>query len=80
MLVLNMDEGYILSNRFRRVIFDGLASGETDIDMITKKHRIVPRVAKKIVDEFISEGIIKKEGKKYILTEEGEKLAEEIRG
>jgi len=75
-----MDEGYILSNKFRRVIFDGLASGETDLNMIAKKHRIVTNVAKKIIDEFISGGIIEKKGLKYILTKEGEKLAENIRG
>jgi predicted transcriptional regulator len=73
-----MDEGYILSNKFRRVIFDGLASGETDLNMITKKHRIVPSVAKKIIDEFISEGIIQKKGLKYTLTKEGQKLAGNI--
>jgi len=75
-----MDEGYILSNKFRRVIFDGIASGETDLNMIAKKHRIVTNVAKKIIDEFISGGIIEKKGFKYILTKEGEKLAENIRG
>jgi predicted transcriptional regulator len=80
MLVLIMDEGYILSNKFRRVIFDGLMSGETDIDMIAKKHRIIPNVAKKIIDDLISGGIIEKKGIKYILTKDGEKLAENIRG
>jgi len=75
-----MDEGYILSNKYRRVIFDGLACGETDLNMITKKHRIVPNVAKKIINDFISEGIIEKKGFRYILTKEGKKLAENIRG
>jgi predicted transcriptional regulator len=75
-----MDEGYILSNKFRRMIFDGLASGETDLNMIAKKHRIVINVAKKIIDDFISGGIIEKKGLKYVLTKEGEKLAENIRG
>ncbi len=73
-----MDEGYILSNKFRRVIFDGLASGETDLKLIAKKHRIVPNVAKKIIDEFLSEGIIEKKGVNYILTKEGKKLAGNI--
>ncbi len=75
-----MDEGYILSNKFRRIIFDGLASGDTDLNMIAKKHRIVINVAEKIIDDFISEGIIEKKGLKYVLTKEGEKLAENIRG
>jgi predicted transcriptional regulator len=75
-----MDEGYIFSNKFRRVIFDQLASGETDIDKIAKKHRIIRNVAIKVADDFISGGILEKKGNKYILTKEGEKLAVSIRG
>lgn len=75
-----MDEGYILSNKFRRVIFDGIASGETNLDRIAKKHRIIRNIAIKVVDDFINGGILEKKGNKYILTKEGEKLAESIRG
>ncbi|MDH7507723.1 MAG: hypothetical protein QHH15_08085 [Candidatus Thermoplasmatota archaeon] len=71
-----MDEGFILSNRFRRIIFDGFASGETDLNAIIKKQRIVPNVAKKIIDEFISGGIIEKKGLTYTLTKKGKKIAE----
>ena len=80
MLVLNMDEGYILSNKFRRTIFDSFASGETDINFIVKKHRIIPSVAKKVVDDFISGGILEKKGNRYHLTEEGERLVKIIMG
>ncbi|UCF50670.1 MAG: hypothetical protein JSU91_04095 [Thermoplasmatales archaeon] len=75
-----MDEGYILSNKFRRAIFDGFASGETNLIVITKKHRIILNVAKRIVDDFIKGGILEKKGNRYILTKEGEKLAKIIRG
>ena len=75
-----MEEGYILSNKFRRAIFDGLASGESNLDLIAKKHRIILNVAKRVVDDFISGGILEKKGNKYTLTEEGKKLAKIIRG
>lgn len=75
-----MDEGYILSNKFRRAIFDGFASGETNLNIIIKKNRIIPMVANKIIDEFISGGIIEKKGNRFILTKEGNKLASTIRG
>ena len=75
-----MDEGYILSNKFRRVIFDGLSSGETNLNVIVKKNRIIPMIAQKIIDDFISNGIIEKKGNRYILTKEGDKLAAQIRG
>ena len=80
MLVKSMDEGYILSNKFRRTIFDGLASGETNIDRIAKKHRIIRSVAMRVIDDFINGGILEKKNNRYILTEEGKKLAETIRG
>lgn len=75
-----MDEGYILSNKFRRAIFDGIAAGESNIDMIAKKHRIIRNVAKKVADDFIDGGILEKKGNRYILTKEGKKLASTIRG
>jgi len=80
MLVKIMDEGYIISNKFRRTIFDGLALGETDIKVIAKKHRIIFNVAKRIAEDFINGGLLEKKGNRYILTKEGEKLAANIRG
>ena len=70
-----MDEGYILSNKYRRAVFEGLASGETNIDIIAKKHRIIPSIAKKIADDLASGGILEKKGNRYILTKDGKKLA-----
>jgi len=75
-----MDEGFIISNKYRRSIFDELASGETDINRIAKKHRIIIKVAVRVVNDFINGEILEKKGNRYILTEEGEKLATRIRG
>jgi len=68
-----MDEGFILANKFRRVIFDELVSGETDIKRITKKNRMIPRVAQRIIDEFVTGGIVEKKGNMYVFTTEGKK-------
>jgi len=73
-----MDEGFILANKFRRVIFDELVAGEGDIRRIAKKNRLIPRVAQRIIDEFISGGIVEKKGNAYVFTEEGEKLVATI--
>lgn len=75
-----MEEGYILSNKFRRAIFDGFASGETNLNIISKKHRIIFSVANRIAEDFINGGILEKKGNKFLLTKEGEKLAKTIRG
>ena len=73
-----MDEGYILANKFRRVIFDELVAGESDLRRIAKKNRIIPRVAQRTMDEFVDGGIVEKQGTRYVFTEEGKKLAETI--
>jgi predicted transcriptional regulator len=75
-----MDEGFILSNKFRRAVFAELVSGETDIERIAKKHHIIRNVAMRIADDFIREEIIEKKGNRYFLTNDGEKLAANIRG
>jgi len=75
-----MDEGFILSNKYRRSIFDELASGENDINRIAKKHRIILQVALRVVNDFIKGDILEKKGNRYILTDKGEKLATSIRG
>ena len=75
-----MDEGFILSNKFRRAIFDGFASGETNIERIAKKHRIIHSVTIRVADDFINGGILEKKGNRYALTKEGEKIAANIRG
>jgi len=73
-----MDEGYILSNKFRKAVFYGFARGESDIRLISKKHRIIPRIANKILNDFIENDIIEKKDNKYVLTKKGEKIAEII--
>ena len=73
-----MDEGYILSNKYRRVIFDDLTSGETNLDRMAKKHHIVRRVVQRVIDEFMNSGIIEKKENTYILTEKGKKIAQNI--
>jgi len=73
-----MDEGFILSNKFRRAIFDELVSGETNIKRIAKKHHIIHMVAQKVANDFITGGIVEKKGNTYHLTKEGEKLATRV--
>jgi len=69
-----MDEGYILSNKYRKIIFDAFASGETDIEGIAKKHRIIRAVAQRILREFLDTGILEQNGNTYRFTPAGEKL------
>jgi predicted transcriptional regulator len=73
-----VDEGYILANKFRRAIFDELVSGEHDIRHIAKKHRIIMRVAQKIVDDLEAQGLVTHQGPFYSFTEDGQKLVDSM--
>ena len=53
-------------------------SGEKNLKYIAKKHRIIYNVADKIVQDFIKQGIVEKKPEGFILTKDGEKLAERI--
>ncbi|HEC94385.1 MAG TPA: hypothetical protein ENI45_00280 [Thermoplasmatales archaeon] len=74
-----MEEGFILSNKFRRAVFTEIVSGEHDIMMISKKHHIPLPIAQKTVKELLSAGVIKEENNQYLLTREGEKAADRIK-
>ena len=75
---MTIDEGFILSNKYRRAIFDDLNSGENNVLRIAKKHRIIKTVAQWVIDNFVKEGIVEKKGSRYVFTKEGQKLAETI--
>jgi len=75
---MTIDEGFILSNKYRRAVFEELASGEKNIVRIAKKHRIIKTVAQRVVDSFVEGGIVEKQGNNYVFTEDGEKLVESI--
>ena len=55
-----------------------MSSGETNLERITKKHHIVPVVAKRVVDDFINGEILEQKGNRYVFTKKGEKLVESI--
>ncbi len=74
-----MEEGFILSNKFRKMIFDDIASGEKDVESISKRNHIPLKVVREIVDELIGAGVIEKKEDGYYLTKDGEKLAEKLR-
>ena len=70
-----MDEGYILANKYRKLIFEALNSGQTNIEFIAKKHRIVRSIATKIINDLEKQQLVEKNHNKYILTDKGKKIA-----
>ena len=70
-----MEEGFILSNKFRRAVFTEIVAGEHDVVRISKKHRIPLAITEKTVKELVDAGVVKEENNRYTLTDEGEKIA-----
>jgi predicted transcriptional regulator len=71
-----MDEDYILANKYRKLIFEALNSGQTNIEFIAKKHRIILNIAKKVIDDFEKQELVEKKENRYVLTDKGKKIAE----
>jgi hypothetical protein len=75
-----LDEGYIFSNKFRKIVFEGVASGESNIKNIAKKHRIIQNVAIKVAEDLTKNKYFEKKGNFYILSKDGEKIASIVKG
>ncbi|MBU0497180.1 MAG: hypothetical protein KKG04_04410 [Candidatus Thermoplasmatota archaeon] len=73
-----MDEGYILSNKYRRAVFDELAAGEGNIQRIAKKHRLILTVVRRVIEEFEAAEIVKHHQGRYVFTEKGERLKQSM--
>ncbi|RLF43756.1 MAG: hypothetical protein DRN09_04285 [Thermoplasmata archaeon] len=74
-----MEEGFILSNKFRRAVFTEIVAGEHNVGRISKKHHIPLAIAEKTIKELVGAGIVKEENNRYTLTPDGEKVADKIR-
>ncbi len=73
-----MDEAYILGNKHRRAIFYDIVAGETSINRIIKKQRMIRSIAERIIADFVKEGIVEQNKDIIMFTSEGKKLAERI--
>ena len=76
---MRMDEGYILSNKFRKAIFQEIVSGEDDIKTIAKKHHIPLKIAENIIQDLVNGKLLEEKNRKYVLTREGEKIATKLK-
>ena len=76
---MRMDEGYILSNKFRKAIFQEIVSGENDVKTIAKKHHILPKIAENIIQDLVNSKLLEEKNGKYVLTREGEKIATKLK-
>ena len=72
-------EGFILSNNIRKAVYLEIASGETSLDKIAKRHRIIPTLVNTAITEIVEEGLIKKTRKGYVLTDQGTKILTKIK-
>jgi predicted transcriptional regulator len=72
-------EGFIISNKIRKAVFNEIASGEHSIDKIAKKHHLLPKLVDRAVAEITEGKLIEKHKEVYILTDHGKKILTKIR-
>ena len=74
-----IDEGFILSNKFRKAILIELASGEKKIKRIAKKHHLIERMVERAMKELEEEKIAREENGNYFLTDRGKKVLADLK-
>ena len=75
-----MEEGFIISNKVRKAIFVEIASGETSLTRVIKKHHLIPQAAQYSVKELTEHGLISETETGYVLTDIGAKAYGKLKG
>jgi len=69
----------VVSDKNRQAVFVELASGEKDPVRIAKKHRLLAPAVERVLGEFEAEKLVRRDPSGYVLTEEGERVAADLR-
>jgi len=70
-----VEEGFIVSNKVRRMVFKEIQAGVGDIDQIAKKCHLIKRSVETAVDDLIKGGVIDEKEGRLSLTKKGEKIS-----
>lgn len=70
---MDKEEGFILSNKHRKAVFQEIAAGETSARTIAKKHRLHPAMVENAVSDLRQENLITGDSDSLALTEQGKK-------
>jgi len=71
---MDKEEGFILSNKFRKAVFLEVASGARRINEIAKKHHLFPKMVENAVADLKENGIIADGSDGLELTDMGKKI------
>ncbi len=74
------EEGFVISNKIRKALFIEIASGETSLNRIIRKHRLIEQAARRAAEELKEHGIIEEGEEGYRLTELGAKIYGKLKG
>ncbi|UOY09695.1 winged helix-turn-helix domain-containing protein [Methanonatronarchaeum sp. AMET6-2] len=78
---MSVDEakGFVIGNSNARQIVSVLKKdGASTSEFIIKKKRLIEKPALQMLEELEERGIVEKDGEEYVLTEIGNKVAEEV--
>lgn len=77
---MDKEEGFILSNKFRKAVFLEVASGAKSINEIAKKHHLFPKMVENAVADLKENGIIADSQDGLELTDMGKKIFTRLKG
>ncbi|MEA2054331.1 MAG: hypothetical protein U9O96_04355 [Candidatus Thermoplasmatota archaeon] len=77
---MDKEEGFILSNKFRKSVFLEIASGGNSINTIAKKQHLFPKMVENAVSDLKKNGIIKDDDGRLELTDMGKKIFAKLKG
>jgi predicted transcriptional regulator len=77
---MDKEEGFILSNKFRKAVFLEIAAGEKSVNKIAKKHRLFPKMVENAVTDLKKNGIVKDDEEGLGFTETGRKIFTKLKG
>lgn len=72
-------EGFVASHKNRLAVFKELLAGEGNAERIAKRQRIVGAAVDSALNDLEGHDLIRETSDGYELTEEGERVAEQLR-
>lgn len=73
------NEGFVVSDRTRHIVFAAVVAGEADLDGIAKRHRVLGRAAARAATELAEAGLLAKAAGGWQVTEAGRETAEALK-
>ena len=77
---MDKEEGFILSNKHRKAVFQEIAAGESSAKTIAKKHHLHQTMVENAVNDLQEIGLVTGDDTTLALSEQGVKVFADLKG